>query len=144
MDGPRPIDDVIGTNQFRYATAQFLDRVRNRGHVLLIRNEKRGIDMAVMVPPMLWHSLGLMKRDLNRYSSRPNGTGGYFTREELAVQLLAEANELGGETVQLSAGEAGCVAGLLAELAAHRGDEALGQLAGEWADRLGKRSATTK
>lgn len=144
MDGPRPIDEVIGTNQFRDGAARFLDRVRTGGEVLLVRNEKRRIDTAVLVPPPTWEALGLMKRDLNRYSSRPNGTGGYFTREQLATQLLTEANELGGETVQLSAGEARCVAGLLAELAAHRGDEALGQLAGEWADRLGKRSATAK
>lgn len=144
MDGPRPIDAEIGTNEFRYAAAQFFDRVRTQGHVLLVRNQKRNVDVAVLVSPALWSSLGLMKRDLIRYSSRPDGAGGYFTREQLAVQLAAEAEQLGGEAVQLSAGEAGCVAGLLEELAAHRGDEALGELAREWADRLGKRSATTK
>lgn len=145
MDGPRSVDEVVATTVFRHAAAQYFDDVRNRGHVVLIRNEKRNFDVAVLIPPDLWKGLGQLKRDLSQNSSRRDGNGGYITRTELAGQLAAEADRLGHfNAVQLSAGEASCVAGLLEELAAHRGDEALGELAREWADRLGKRSATTK
>jgi len=142
MDGPRPIDEVVGTIKFRNNITPYLDKV-TAGQVLVIRNEKRKIDLAVVVSPTLWDNLGRMQRGLTEQSTHPNGNGGYLTRTELATQLDGAAHLIGGETYQLTAGETAAVRGLLAELAGQHADEPLGQLAGEWAARLGKRTAPT-
>lgn len=142
MDGPRPIDEVLGTIEFRNNITRYLDKV-TAGEVLAIRNEKRKIDLAVVVSPTLWDNLGRTERGLTGLSTHPDGNDVYLTRTELATQLNDAAHRIGGETYQLTAGETATVRGLLAELAGQHADEPLGQLAGEWAARLGKRTAPT-
>jgi len=138
--GPRPINEKIGTEEFRKGMASVLLSV-HYGRVVLVENRKRELPMAVLVPPSLWHGLGQMKREVNGLSTHPDGRGGYLTRTQVAANLHAEACRLGGETYQLTAGETTAVRGLLAELAGRYPDEPLGELAGEWADRLGTRTA---
>lgn len=141
MDGPRPISETYGTNQFRNDLAEILDMVRLTSRVVLIENQRRMAPMAVVISPELWQALGRMKLEVTGMSHHPDGTGGYLTRTELATKLHAAAAELGGETYQLTAGETTAVRGLLTELASRHPDEPLGQLAEEWADRLGTRTA---
>lgn len=144
MDGPQPIDEVVGAEDFRKALADYLDRVKHGGQTFVVRNQKRRTDMAVVMPPELWAELGRLKREADGLSSTPRPDGdGFITRDQLAQYVQIESERLGEETYQLTTGEMRAMRGLIAELAGRYPDEHLGQLAQEWADRLGKRIAPT-
>lgn len=146
MDGPRPIDEKVGSEEFRNNQATYLARASNGLVFLVTKRGPKGIGpekLAVVISPTLWDGLGRMKRDLNGLSTRPTGDGGYLTRDQLARHLQIESEQIGGETYQLTAGEMRAIHGLIGELAGRYPDEALGQLAAEWADRLGTRTAPT-
>ncbi len=144
MDGPEPIDLEIETTAFRTEQAALLEQV-SQGQRLAIR--KRGPGgfrrVAVIISPTLWERLGRATRADNGLSNMPDGNGGYLTRDQLARTLQAESERIGEEAYQVTTGEMRAIQGLLAELASQCADEPLGQLAGEWAGRLGKRTAPT-
>jgi len=147
MDGPRPIDEEIGTDAFRKEHATYLARA-NQGQVVLItKRVPKGLggteDLALLISPTLWDALGRVKRDRNGLTTWPNGAGGYLTRDQLARYLQVESERIGEETYQLTAGEMRLIKGLIAEIAGRYADEPLGQLAGEWVNRLGTRTAPT-
>jgi hypothetical protein len=144
MDGPGPIDLEIETTAFRNDQAALLEQV-SQGQVLAIRKRGPGgfRQVAVIISPTLWDRLGRIKRAASGLSTMPDGNGGYLTRDQLARHLQVESERIGEEAYQLTTGEMRAIQGLLAELAGHHADEPLGQLAGEWAGRLGKRTAPT-
>lgn len=143
MEGPKAIDEVVAADEFRTGLANYLDKTKHGGTVFLIRNQKRRLDMAVVVPPGLWEELGYLERDRDGLSTKPSGHGGYLSREQLARYLEMQSEQMGEETYQLTAGEMRLIHGLITELAGQRAGESLGQLAQEWADRLGTRIAPT-
>lgn len=147
MDGPRAIDEEIGTDAFRKEHATYLARA-NQGQVVLITKKiPKGLggteDLAVLISPTLWDNLGRQQRARTGLSTVPDGEGGYLTRDQLARQLQAESERIGEDTYQVTAGEMRAIRGLLAELAGGYADEPLGQLAAEWSVRLGTRTAPT-
>lgn len=144
MDGPQAIDLEIETTAFRDNQAALLEQV-GQGQVLAVRKRAPGgfRRVAVIISPTLWERMGRIKRDAAGLSTMPDGNGGYLTRDQLARHLQVESERIGEETYQLTSGEMRAIRGLLAELAGCNADEALGQLAGEWAGRLGKRTAPT-
>jgi hypothetical protein len=143
MDGPKPIDEEVGANEFREGLAKYLDRTKHGSTVFLVRNQKRNMDMAVVIPPGLWEELGHLERKADGLSTTPNGAGGHLSRRQLADYLQIQSERIGEETYQLTAGEVRMICGLLGELAGHYPGENLGKLAREWADRLGTRIAPT-
>lgn len=144
MDGPGPIDLEIDTTAFRNGQASLLEQV-SQGQTLAIR--KRGPGgwrrVAVIISPTLWDRLGRAARGADGLSTMPDGAGGYLTRDQLARHLQVESERIGEEAYQLTSGEMRAIQGLLVELAGQHADEPLGQLAGEWAVRLSKRTAPT-
>lgn len=147
MNQPQPLDDtvdeVISSERFRKGLADFLDSVKHGGRKLLVRNERRNIDMAVVLSPTEWDRLGRSAREDEGLSTHRSPVGGFLSRDQLARDLQAQSERLGGETFQLTAGEMQAIRGLLAELGGRYTDEPLGQLAEEWSNRLGKRIAPT-
>jgi hypothetical protein len=143
MTGPQPIDEVVGAEAFRNDLADYLERTKHGGQTFIVRNQKRRMDMAVVIPTPLWERLGRMQRDDDGLSTRPDGDGGYLTRDQLARYLHSESERIGEETYQLTAAEMRLIRGLITEIAGRYPDEELGQLADEWAARLGKRTAPT-
>jgi hypothetical protein len=143
MEGPKAIDEEVGANELRVGLAQYLDRTKHASMVFLVRNQKRSMDMAVLVPPGLWEELGHLERAGDGLSSTPGPAGGYLSRRQLADYLQIQSEQIGEETYQLTAGEMRLVCGLLGELAGQHPGEPLSTLAREWADRLGTRIAPT-
>lgn len=138
-DSPRtlPPTTELGTDAFRKGLAEHLDTVQHRGHRIVVTYRDRRRAALVSVPALT--KLEAAERAESGYSNTARGTGKgeFLTRDELALDLEALSNQLGGTTVQLSAGEAAAVAALLRDAAGSRQPaDALSLLCWQWADRI--------
>lgn len=133
-------DRAVSMISFRAHLREYLDAAEHNGkHVTITR---RGRAAAVLVPPQVWRKYRAAELADDGLCAVHNGDNGQrLSRDEFAERLRYLADQLGGQTVQLSAGEADLIAGLLDEYALQLNNEPLGVLAHEWADRLATRAA---
>lgn len=129
----------VGVRQLRDDMRALLDAVQHHGdHVTITRNARPA---AVLVSPDVWARYAAAERaDDGLCAVHNTDSGEPMTRDQLAANLHTLADSLGGLTVQLSAGEASAISGLLDEFAMYLNGEPLGALALEWAARLARRA----
>lgn len=131
--------EVVQFRAFRSALAQHLDAAQHRREITVV-SRRNAVAGALVPMAVLDRAFAHGNAELGLAAAAFDHNGEPLTRDQFAADLTARALVLGGETVQLSAGEADAIGHLLGELAVLYAAEPLGDLAAAWSARLAART----